>query len=155
MGWVCVLLRYPVEELRVVTGLRQGGAGWRVPILPFPSLPNTQLTQGHCCFSSRPRGCWAHGKAELRPLEGAGLCFLGPLLHKGVSRVKSPTSEEGWTIRGNGLRKGAVDASLRMCSSVLEKEMATHSSILAWRILCTEEPVGLLLSIGSHRVGHD
>ena len=35
-----------------------------------------------------------------------------------------------------------------------EKEMATHSSILAWRILWTEEPRGLL-SIGSHRVGHD
>ena len=36
----------------------------------------------------------------------------------------------------------------------LEKEMATHSSILAWRIPWTEEPGGLL-SIGSHRVGHD
>jgi len=35
-----------------------------------------------------------------------------------------------------------------------EKEMATHSSILAWRILWTEEPGGLL-SVGSHRVGHD
>ena len=36
----------------------------------------------------------------------------------------------------------------------LEKEMATHSSILAWSILWTEEPGGLL-SVGSHRVGHD
>ena len=36
----------------------------------------------------------------------------------------------------------------------LEKEMATHSSILAWRIPGTEEPVGLP-SVGSHRVGHD
>ena len=35
----------------------------------------------------------------------------------------------------------------------LEKEMATHSSILAWRIPGTEEPGGLL-SMGSHRVGH-
>ena len=35
-----------------------------------------------------------------------------------------------------------------------EKEMATHSSILAWRILWIEEPGGLL-SMGSHRVGHD
>ena len=35
-----------------------------------------------------------------------------------------------------------------------EKERATHSSILAWRILWTEEPGGLL-SMGSHRVGHD
>ena len=36
----------------------------------------------------------------------------------------------------------------------LEKEMATHSSILAWRIPGTREPGGLL-SMGSHGVGHD
>ena len=36
----------------------------------------------------------------------------------------------------------------------LEKEMATHSSTLAWRIPWTEEP-GRLQSMGSHRVGHD
>ena len=37
---------------------------------------------------------------------------------------------------------------------VLEKEMATHSSVFAWRIPWTGEPVGLP-SMGSHRVGHD
>ena len=37
---------------------------------------------------------------------------------------------------------------------VLEKEMATHSSVLAWKIPGTGEPGGLL-SMGSHRVGHD
>ena len=36
----------------------------------------------------------------------------------------------------------------------LEKEMATHSSVLALRILGTGEPCGLP-SVGSHRVGHD
>ena len=36
----------------------------------------------------------------------------------------------------------------------LEKEMATHSSILAWRILWTEKP-GWLQSMGWQRVGHD
>ena len=36
----------------------------------------------------------------------------------------------------------------------LEKEMATHSSVLAWRIPGTEEPGGLP-PMGSHRVGHD
>ena len=36
----------------------------------------------------------------------------------------------------------------------LEKEMATHSSILAWKIPWTEEP-GRLHSMGSQRVGHD
>ena len=37
---------------------------------------------------------------------------------------------------------------------ILEKEMATHSSLLAWRIPGTAEPGGLP-SMGSHRVGHD
>ena len=36
----------------------------------------------------------------------------------------------------------------------LEKEMATHSSVLAWRLPGTAEPGGLL-SMGSHKVGHD
>ena len=36
----------------------------------------------------------------------------------------------------------------------LEKEMATHSSILVWEIPSTEEP-GWLQSMGSQRVGHD
>ena len=38
--------------------------------------------------------------------------------------------------------------------SGLEKEMATHSSILAWEISWTEE-LGGLQSMGLHRVGHD
>ena len=37
---------------------------------------------------------------------------------------------------------------------IMEKEMATHSSVLAWRIPGTGEPGGLS-SLGSHRVGHD
>ena len=39
-------------------------------------------------------------------------------------------------------------------NSTDEKEMATHSSVLAWRIPGTGDPDGLL-SVGSHRVGHD
>ena len=38
--------------------------------------------------------------------------------------------------------------------NLLEKEMATHSSILAWKIPWMEEPSGLQ-SMGSQRVGHD
>ena len=37
----------------------------------------------------------------------------------------------------------------------LEKEMASHSSILAWRIPWTEEEPGVIQSMGSQRVGHD
>ena len=43
---------------------------------------------------------------------------------------------------------------VRSLEDLLEKEMATHSSILAWRIPWTEGP-GRLQSIGLQRVGHD
>ena len=39
-------------------------------------------------------------------------------------------------------------------ADILIKEMATHSSIIAWRIPCKEEPGGLQ-SMGSHRFGQD
>ena len=42
----------------------------------------------------------------------------------------------------------------RLHFHALEKEMATHSSVLAWRIPGMGEPGGLP-SLGSHRVGHD
>ena len=37
----------------------------------------------------------------------------------------------------------------------LEKEMAIHSSTIAWKILWTEEPIHRLQSMGSQRVGHN
>ena len=46
------------------------------------------------------------------------------------------------------------DFTLTFHFHALEEEMATHSSVLAWRIPWTEEPGGLP-SMGSHRVGHD
>ena len=46
------------------------------------------------------------------------------------------------------------DTTERLHFHALEKEMATHSGVLAWRIPGTGEPGGLP-SLGSHRVGHD
>ena len=51
-------------------------------------------------------------------------------------------------------RTGLSDFTFIFHFHALEKEMATHSSVLAWRILGTEKPGGLL-SVGSHRVGLD
>ena len=47
-----------------------------------------------------------------------------------------------------------IDFTFTFHFHALEKEMATHSSVLAWRIPGMGEPGGLL-SMGSHRVGHD
>ena len=57
-----------------------------------------------------------------------------------------------------GKKKDLENTELRRKNGIdyldLEKEMATHSSVLAWSIPGMEEPGGLL-SMGSHRVGHD
>ena len=63
---------------------------------------------------------------------------------------------EAWKDAVHGVTKNRTqlsDFTFTFPFHALEKEMATHSSILAWRILGTGEPGGLL-SKGSHRVGH-
>ena len=62
-----------------------------------------------------------------------------------------------WRAAVNGVTEGQTqlsDFTFTLHFHALEKEMATHSSVLAWRIPGTGEPVGLP-SMGSHRVGHD
>ena len=49
---------------------------------------------------------------------------------------------------------GREESTERLHFHALEKEMATHSSVLAWRIPGTGEPAGLPF-MGSHRVRHD
>ena len=62
-----------------------------------------------------------------------------------------------WKGTVHGLAKSQTrlsDFTFPFHFQALEKEMATHSSALAWRIPGTGEPGGLP-SMGSHRVGHD
>ena len=64
---------------------------------------------------------------------------------------------EAWRAAIHGVSKSRTrlsDFTLTFHFHALEKEMATHSSVLAWRIPGTGEPDGLP-SMGSHRVGHD
>ena len=62
--------------------------------------------------------------------------------------------EEPSRLQSMGLLSVGHDFIFTFHFHALEKEMATHSSVLAWRIPGTEEPGGLP-SMGSHRVGHD
>ena len=59
-----------------------------------------------------------------------------------------------WWAAVHGVAQNETQLKRLACMHELEKEMATHSSILPWRILGTEEPGGLP-SMGSHRVRHD
>ena len=60
----------------------------------------------------------------------------------------------GGTVVKNPSANAGDPGSVPGWEDALEKEMATHSSILAWKIPQMEEP-GRLQSMGSQRVGHD
>ena len=73
------------------------------------------------------------------------------------SCLENPTDGGAWWAAVHGVAKSRTrlsDFTFTFHFHALEKEMATHSSVLAWRIPGTGKPGGLL-SMGSHRVGHD
>ena len=73
------------------------------------------------------------------------------------SCLENPMDGEAWWATVHGVAKSRIwlsNFTFTFHFHALEKEMATHSSVLAWRIPGTWEPGGLP-SMGSHRVGHD
>ena len=73
------------------------------------------------------------------------------------SCLENPMDGGAWWAAVHGVAKSRIrlnDFTFTFHFHALEKEMATHSSVLAWRIPGTGEPGGLP-SMGSHRVGHD
>ena len=70
---------------------------------------------------------------------------------------ENPTDGGAWWAAVHGVAKSRTrlsDFTFTFHFHAVEKEMATHSSVLAWRIPWMEKP-GRLQSMGSHRVGHD
>ena len=73
------------------------------------------------------------------------------------SCLENPMDGGAWCAAVHGVATSRIrlsDFTFTFHFNALEKEMATHSSVLAWRIPETGEPGGLP-SMGSHRVGHD
>ena len=73
------------------------------------------------------------------------------------SCLENPMDGGAWWAAVHGITKSRIrlrDFTFTFHFHALEKEMATHSSVLAWRIPGTGEPGGLP-SLGLHRVGHD
>ena len=90
---------------------------------------------------------WAWGNFFLVGFNGNPLqysCLENPM-DGGVWKAAVHGVAEGWTRLS--------DFAFTSHFHALEKEMATHSSVLPWRIPGTGEP-GRLPSMGSHRVGH-
>ena len=92
------------------------------------------------------------GLGRLRELVGEGNGT--PLQY---SCLENPMDGRAWWAAVPGVTRSQTRLNvftLFFHFRALEKEMATHSSVLAWRIPGTGEP-GRLPSMGSHRVGHD
>ena len=108
-------------------------------VLPdFLPLPTPQHTHTHFRYQSQ-----AHGEGDGTPLQ--------------YSCLENPMDGAAWWAAVHGVTKSQTrlsDFTFTFHFYSLEKEMATHSSVLAWRVPVTVEPGGLP-SMGSHRVGHD
>ena len=71
------------------------------------------------------------------------------------SCLENPMDGGPWKAAVHGVAEGRLsDFTFTFHFHALEKEMATHSNTLAWKIPWMEEP-GRLQSMGSQRVGHD
>ena len=77
--------------------------------------------------------------------------------HSSALAWKNPMDGGAWWATVHGVTKSRArlsDFTFTFHFHALEKEMGTHSNVLAWRIPGMGEPGGLP-SMGSHRVGHD
>ena len=111
----------------------------------FPRMPHKQKKT--LILSNFVNICWTlvilHGEGN-----GTSLQY---------SCLENPMDGGAWWAAVYGVAKSQTrlsDFPFTFHFHALEKEMATHSSVLAWRIPGTAEPGGLP-SMGSHRVGHD
>jgi len=103
-----------------------------------------------CCLLSPAESSWCC----LSALGVLNVAAGGPLQY---SCLENPMDGGAWWAAVHGVDKNWTwlrDFTVTFHFHALEKEMATHSSVLAWRIPGTGEPGGLP-SMGSHRVGHD
>ena len=118
---------------------------WRLALLDGESPARRGLTR-------RERG----GSFEVLrpPLSSQGEGDGNPLQY---SCLENPMDGGAWWAAVQGVAKSPTrlsDFTFTFHFHALEKEMATHCSVLAWRIPGMGKPGGLP-SMGSHRVGHD
>ena len=112
---------------------------------------NTQNTK---IIASSPITSWQIEGEKVEAVTDYGEGNGTPLQY---SCMENPMDGGAWWTTVHGVAKSWTrlsDFTFTFHSHALEKEMATHSSVLAWRIPGAGEPGGLP-SMGSHRVGHD
>ena len=99
-------------------------------------------------FSQKKKNIWFIVYFLFRESNGTPLQY---------SCLENPVDRGAWWAAVHGVARSRTqlsDFTFTFHFHAFEKEMATHSSVLAWRMPGTGEPGGLL-SVGSHRVGHN
>ena len=97
------------------------------------------------------REIWVRSLGWEDPLE------KGTATHSSILVRRIPWTVWAWKAAVHGVTEGQIqlnDFTFTFHFHALEKEMTTHSSVIAWRTPGMGEPGGLP-SMGSHRVGHD
>ena len=124
----------------------------------FVMIDNLFFWKCRCCYELKSwnMACFVHTFFFLNYSSSAafGEGTGTPLQY---SCLENPMDRGAWWAAVHGVAKSRTwlsDFTFTFHFHALEKEMATHSSVLAWRILGMGEPGGLP-SMGSHRVGHD
>ena len=127
-------------------GLHRVGHDWATSIHFISLLPLVKHTQKE----RKKEGAQDYMLLVTNMGEGNGT----PLQY---SCLENPMGGGAWWAAIRGVAKSRTrlsDFTVTFHFHALEKEMATHSNVLAWRIPGTREPAGLP-SMGSHIVGHD
>ena len=146
---ICFVLFQLTLLFREVLGSQQKWAtGTEISHMLLPqhmhSLPHSQHSppEWYICYNR-----WAYNHYRLN--------FI--VYNSRVHSLENPMDGGAWWAAVHGVAKSQIwlsDFTFTFHFHALEKEMATHSSVLAWRIPGTGEPDGLP-SVGSHRVGHN
>ena len=134
----------PLSGRGLMLARSTGTSGTLMAVCSFIWVLVTQL----CALCGNSSSCLHVCNAFIREGNGTPLQY---------SYLANPMDRGAWWAAVHGVRKSQTqlsDFTFTFHFHALEKEMATHSSVLAWRIPGTGEPGGLP-SMGSHRVGHD
>ena len=112
-------------------------------------------------WTEKPVGCSPWGREESDTTERLDFHFSLSCIGEGNGNqyccLENPRDGGAWWAAVYGVTQSRTrlsDLTFTFHFHALEKDMATHSSVLAWRIPGTGEPGGLP-SMGSHRIGHD
>ena len=115
------------------------------------------LICGSSAFSKTSLNIWKFAVHVLLKPKGNQKVREGNGTHSSTLAWKNPMDGGAWKAAVHGVADGQTrlgDFTFTFHFHALEKEMATHSSVLAWRIPGMGESGGLP-SVGSHRVGHN